>query len=299
VKWSDSDGWTSNWLAMRLWWDGDGSSETSGNKLKVLQDFNRYGYWTEAYSMYQNGTPFYICLEPVAWMNIYENGKNTGEVMANTAAGWAAYYKDSDYGDSKIMKMTNSGLPLSITLDRRMFGWDVPTKLSGFIKNDDIRSKGYGMNMILWNGTPTVSTADLTSSYPVTDPSSPYSVIKCYEDLETSDAEESPETEEYVPVNTYIYNHAPVNLTIEDETGYVVTDWEIIAAPISTVSDKQPYDEIVYGKTPIEHGDSAPQTVTLDDTKPTLVIRLRSDIEPTPPEPKEVRINGTKILTEV
>jgi hypothetical protein len=252
-----------------------------------------------------------FCVEPVAVHALFKTGDKNSQLdgareYLSTVAGWAKLKQDkkcipwtyTDTLDADIMAHV-------MTLRYSQFGWSGWKYLtgdgltgSGKVDYDDLRYKGYGIGIFNVKLNDTVSTADLTSSYPVTDPSSPYSVIKCYEDLETFDDEESPETEEYVPVNTYIYNHAPANLTIEDETGYVVTDWEIIAVPISTVSDKQPYDEIVYGKTPVEHGDSAPQTVTLDDTKPTLVIRLRSDIEPTPPEPKEVRINGTKTLTE-
>ena len=166
-----------------------------------------------------------------------------------------------------------------------MFGWSVPNTLSGYVTNDDIRDKGYGMNFILVNGstghsivTPTPAPADVESETP-TD----YSVIKVYE-------RENPETKEIVSEGSYITTNAYSDLTVNEEEGWKIISVETVSPQIKTIGSNDVY-EVVKGDTTTKQvydPDSLPISVTLSPTEPTLIVRYRATGLELPP----VRLTG-------
>lgn len=240
-----NDKWTSNWHAIREYWDGKESDPTDeGAKGKFIEFMRQRGLWSEAIKMYDNGEPFYIAIETIAWSGKFVNGKSEGK-LASTAAGWAKFYQDKGmtYSDSSMKSFYSAALPFSLTLDRTMFGWSVPNTLSGYVTNDDIRDKGYGMNFILVNGstghsivTPTPAPADVESETPTN-----YSVIKVYE-------RENPETKEIVSEGSYITTNAYSDLTVNEEEGWKIISVETVSPQIKTIGSNDVY-EVVKGDT--------------------------------------------------
>ena len=60
--------WVSNWHEIREYWDGKGTDPTdNGVKDEFFEAMRARGLWSEALKMYDNGEPFYLAIETIAW----------------------------------------------------------------------------------------------------------------------------------------------------------------------------------------------------------------------------------------
>lgn len=286
--------WVSNWYAVREYWDGKASDPTdNGVKDKFLQAMRQRGLWTEAIGMYDRGEPFYIAIETIAWSGKYIKGKADGK-LASTAEGWAKFYnsKGMEYADTSMKSFYSAGLPFSLTLDRTMFGWKKPGKLSGYVTNEEISSKGYGINFILVNGgaerhtivTPEPASAEVESPTPTN-----YSVIKVYERM-------NQETQEIIAEGSYITTNAYSELSINKEDGFEIVSAETVSQMIAEVGGADSYDTITSGKTIKQtlNISNLPTDVTLSQQEPTLIVRYRATDLEIPP----IRVTGTHTVPE-
>ena len=222
----------------------------------------------------------------------YVNGESEGK-LASTAAGWAKFYGDKGmkYADASMRSFYSAALPYSLTLDRTLFGWSSPNSLSGYVTNEEIGAKGYGINFILMNGTPTHTIKTPTPSpAEVKSPTATnLSVIKVYESI-------NPETQELITDGTFITTDCYSNLSINSEDTWEIISAETVSPLITSVGSNEPYDTITQGKTKKQEFDvqNLPVNVTLSPQEPTLIVRYRATNQELPP----IRVTGTHTVPE-
>lgn len=101
----------------------------------------------------ENPEDYVLIVVPIAWMNAYVGGVNTGKEYIATADGWAKFYdeKNQEKGDSLTARMTHKDLPFSMTVHGTWFECQLrghDGEQARKLTNHEILNEGYGMHII-------------------------------------------------------------------------------------------------------------------------------------------------------
>ncbi len=291
------DDWVSNGNEVREWLTDEVSNGVSSKPRyetiitkKAIMDDTQWNEWKT------NKSAYVVIVEPIFWSRVYDADGNNykGHYLMGTAYIWAKLNNNTlklPNGAPLIRRFTHNAIQNCMVLQTKWFNVFAPTK-SGYVSWSDISDHGYGLHIIDLNSDIATTKTDEPAAMEV-DPANigTYNVIKCYENQkQLEDGQTEPV---YEPYKTFVTTNAPSNIYVESEESYTVTNWAILNTKVNSTDS---YDKILSGKTAVESGTSDSE-VALDDTKPTLVVRLRDNSDLVLPE-RTINVTGDKQLTQ-